>query len=789
MTQFQGDNQASSKKRILIFIGIFLVFVLAIVLVFITIKMVNDTKARNLAIKAEAAVNKEKASSTLDEATKLANSLLLAEEAKKNASSTVTSEQVWQAQNFYFGDFYKVDKDNFVPKIEDYALPLNIKTDVENYRDFSRSINLDSSLLSLNKDGSAVLDNPFSKEADNFYSMYSTLDAHGAPSLITSDFLVYYYQNTMKSVFKDIESSVFYNNLWEINKSLYQTAKDRYEKNLTIKDSISDLTLESSRLEMVYFATALYLLAPAPDQINKGNELEKNNLFSSEEASQFSFQLPEYLKTEVEAEVALIKDGKGFVKSPVLLYDRDYAQFIVPENYKANARLNNFYLASRWLNSVFPLYYRNSSCQDCLLDKDDWEINMTAALLLSEDLSANQDLQNRWAKIYKIMGFFQGLRGDLNYLFYKEALTETFGKDKTVADILNNDEKTVSDNLIKLQEKLASFNFPIIKGGLDRTNPNNKHLLGLRLLTEAYWPNDYISSQLIYPNVGARIKNTKEADNNSVACQIKQEVQPVRCFCSSSDILNSIGEFSGLVDQNFSRNAAFKNYDNQITALRQDFSSLSEKDRHDSAFWATMDSLDKLLLAPVEERTIFMKTQAWNKKDLNTAAATWTDLQLPGDILIPLQASNSRLSQIESSGQVEAFSYLEPDLSLVKELGANTKMVSDMLTLLNINEVNKTTLTNLNEMNDVFVTAEAIVKKELSGETLSQENYNFLSDFKNKFSVKEAGSKVLKFSSSFSKDNLVEKISGVKLLVVIFKSGDKKFLVAGPIFNYIESRE
>jgi hypothetical protein len=39
----------------------------------------------------------------------------------------------------------------------------------------------------------------------------------------------------------------------------------------------------------------------------------------------------------------LIKAASGVKKSPVLLYPRDYAVFMVPDEYRRDAKLYNFY--------------------------------------------------------------------------------------------------------------------------------------------------------------------------------------------------------------------------------------------------------------------------------------------------------------------------------------------------------------------------------------------------------------------------------------------------------------
>ncbi|PIV52055.1 hypothetical protein COS18_00735, partial [Candidatus Falkowbacteria bacterium CG02_land_8_20_14_3_00_36_14] len=177
------------------------------------------------------------------------------------------------------------------------------------------------------------------------------------------------------------------------------------------------------RLEAEFFAVALELLKPADKQMNSNINLVDETKFKEQEVDKYTITIPDYLINNVAKEVGLIRKANSKGKSPNFLYIMDYNQFKVPDEYKASAKLNNYYLASKWMNAVFPLYYQSIDCPDCLLDKDDWLINMVAASYIAKDFSNNQDFKNQWAKIYKIISFFSGLRYDFTYLHYNEILS------------------------------------------------------------------------------------------------------------------------------------------------------------------------------------------------------------------------------------------------------------------------------------------------------------------------------------------------------------------------------
>jgi hypothetical protein len=504
--QEQQDSWLEQNKVVFMFLGFFLILAIVIIFVFLAIRMSHQPK-----VVVENPVIPIATSTAPAEITATSTPYLPSiGEAEKgtNATGTALSEQL--AEKASFGSFYHSTSSKIVLNPANLTLPLNVKTEVANYYDVDRKISLDAGLSSLNSNGFSVLANPFSSEANNFFSMYSSLNSRQVPTLITSDFLIYYYQNVLKLAYKDVESTVFYNNLWTANLRLYQIAKQRYEDNVNQKGAVNDVALEASRLEVAYFATALSLLAPVDSQVSAANGLSGSTNFSTADASQYSLQLPAYLQDDVGREVQLIRSANISAKSPVLLYQRDYHSFIVPDAYKSNARLNNFFLASRWLNSVFPLYYKGADCPTCLLDKDDWRINFSAAFLISSDLSSDQNLQNGWAKIYKLQSFFSGLRGDLNYLSYKQVFADSFVGMTDITKILQGVPSDNDVNLSLLQSKLAAINFPALEGGLSKTSTTTQPILGFKMLTDSYWPDNYIFSQLSYPAVGQFLGKDEE---------------------------------------------------------------------------------------------------------------------------------------------------------------------------------------------------------------------------------------------------------------------------------------
>jgi len=175
---------------------------------------------------------------------------------------------------------------------------------------------------------------------------------------------------------------------------------------------------------------------------------------------------------------------------------------------------------------------------------------------------------------------------------------------------------------------------------------------------------------------------------------------------------------------------------------------------------------------------------------LNLALSSWVNLQLSADtFVVHKDISVARLNDNGGDNQFANISYIEPDLSLVRELLANTNMIIEMLSILRVDEHENTVLIDLNNLKNNLEKIQEIIKKELSGGSLTEEDYEFIREFIKEFEVKNKGKKSLIFSSSYSSDKMTESIEGIKFLTLTYQKNDKKFFVVGPVFNYWESRD
>jgi len=706
------------------------------------------------------------------------------DQASTSTDSIATSTAADLAVEYMsFADFYEAPDNKFEAKINDYELPLNVKIDVVNYYDVSRKVNLDSGLENLDNNGFTLLDNPWNQTTPGFYGAYTSLADKQLPILITSDFIVYSYQNSLKQAFKDIETNVFYDNLWDINESLYTTAKNRYETRLASIGGINDSILEGERLEAAFFAVALELLKPTAAQISTSiSNSDSGKTLSKTEASRFSFVVPPYLRDDVLSEVKLIREAKiNNIKSPALLYNRDYTEFSVPTDYLGSAKLNNFYLTAKWLNSVFPLNYRDKDCPNCLLDSADWRVNMTAASFMAKDFATLPELKNKWARIYKLMSFFKGLRENLNYVFYRDTLVELFGEDYQIEALFTDSNKETAANLEKLRQKLLSYTFSEISSGFSNDDINGKTKLGFKILAEEYWPNNYIFTNLTNPAVGVYMATTTTA-NNFTAC-----VHPVtkainRCYGLALDPVNLVYPIVG--HDYFVENTNYANYSQQVQSLR---TGLNKSDIwHLNNYWTSLNFIKAGLEMDKNNLPLFAHSAAWQNMSFNSAAAAWINLQLPRDNLLrPKKDSNFALA---SGAMLDKNFYVEPNLNLINELLADNNMLLGMFSALQLDSEVPFAWQNLKDLSADLSSLRTMMNKELSSEDLDLSDGVVINRLINTWSLgTPASSKQLLLKTATAPKGWREDLSNLKLLILVHQSGTSPAFAIGPVWDYKET--
>jgi hypothetical protein len=774
----EGDIQGSSieediaqqkKKRKIIFYAV-AVFVLLIATVSFVFLYLNTKNNEQILLIQRASNKTVKSTST---AAVLPSDLGGGGDGTQNGGN----QSIVKAEEMRFGSFYEKPEALGHTSSSLFSLPINIKSDVLNYYDVSRKVGLEDKIPELNANGFSMLDTQLDSDTSDFFAMYRSLLNSQVPLFVSSDFISYYYQNNLKQIYKDIEKNVFYEDLWNIDKKLYDISLAQYKNVLDKKGVVNDPVLEGERLKTVFLAVSLKLLKPKADQINQDENFADENKFTLQESGNFYFDVPSDLQSEVDKEASLILGAKAAAKSPVFLYEKDYTVFKVPVEYASNAKLKNYYQAKKWMNSFFPLFYKNEDCPDCVLDYNDWMNNFAAAALLSEDLKNNQEIKNEWALIYKFIGFFEGLKSDLTYLQYNDAFKQVFSDSYSIPMIFSNDNGQRKENLISLQNEIVKNKFLPIEGG---TLAQDKKDLGMRMLQDNYWPSDYIFSRLAGADLVSQ--GNKDYKNVYTACQEEKNVS-YRCVGFGGDILSLMSVLPKNISY-FQENTDYLNYNEKIAGLQDQLSQFDKFNWNSNMYWMNFDLSKTFSDFYAKNLDLISKNSFWmDQKAVNSVLGSWTNVGLPADAWENYQDAKS--GNLSFSVGCDLHSYVEPSVTFYADMIKRNNMLLKSIEVLRVgSNINAATIA-INEMNKNLNYIKNTAEKELNGEIMNEESCQTLKDFVSNMKVKTEGVKSLVIKQNQKK--LKEDISGVKLMAYVYSvNPEEKILVVGPVFNYRE---
>ena len=146
------------------------------------------------------------------------------------ANTSPPNKQLINPKDFIIGPA-EIDAD-----IPGFSLPLNI-ADIENYYDFFEKMPLTPKVLELlEKNAFVVVPTPLdiaeqevfldstrelANPKDDFVAYYQVLKNIDVPVFITSDSLLHYYHIFFDSTLMRLERDLFYQDIWEISKELF----------------------------------------------------------------------------------------------------------------------------------------------------------------------------------------------------------------------------------------------------------------------------------------------------------------------------------------------------------------------------------------------------------------------------------------------------------------------------------------------------------------------------------------------------------------------------------------
>jgi hypothetical protein len=668
-----------------------------------------------------------------------------------------------------------------------YKLPLTAaKEQVANYRDLSRKISFDHALPLISQNGFAVIGNPFKLEANDWAGAYETIQKINLPIIITADSVAGIYQTTLGVIYRETEQEIFYASLWEMLKEMFDQCKARYDAKRRVMGIESDAITEANRLELAYLTVALKVLQPDPKQIREALAGD-DRFFSSLEKEKYVITVPKELETEIAAEIKLIATRPAKARSPIMLYDKSYLAYEIPSYYRSSEKLKNYYLAATWLNDIiFPLWSKADNCANCLLDQQDHGINFLAGLFLSNDLASNQNLKNRWANIYKTVGFLRGIETNLTYLYYDQALTSLYGQDYDLYKIFAGSADENKKEIAKLQKKIDAYQFPPVLSG----PAIQKEYKGLRLLRNRYLPEAQLTLALSGEKTGKyTVADTSAKNLPFTACGLKGGFY--RCWPTGLDLFNFLGNTAAKTILDQTKNDKYEFYRSNLDGFAANFKTFEGHAWHDNAYLSLLWSFNPLKNKKGAGFPTFMQTPAWANKQLNATLGVWTDFHRE------INTEKNRIPEENTFTPLLSYGYVEPEPEFYGELKANVEMIMTGFASLQIITPRSRQYERLSNLKLLLENMIRLSTKELAKDSqLSKEDYDYINNFGRQIKVIYGDISKTSLQNKYSfplqagqPNGVNEFVDGFNYLIAVYpQSRDKILFALGPVYNYSEGK-
>lgn len=382
-------------------------------------------------------------------------------------------------------------------------------------------------------------------------------------------------------------------------------------------------------------------------------------------------------------ELFLIAAAGGLAKSPLFGYSEDYSQYIVRGHYTRSPILRRYFQSMMWLGRM------TFSCENA---QDPASRAATRSALLLLQAMQRLYINNRsaitmWDEIYQPTVFFVGKSDDINPLNYLPLIDEVYGADwpAQTADLFHDDD--LLNAFFSKTESLPSAAIPY-PGQPDK---------GFRFMGQRFIPDSWMFSELVFPNVPSRFMPT--------GLDVMQ-------------ILGSQRAYDHLPEKDKTDPA----YHLQLDKLKTEFAGYAAADWAQNLYWNWLYSLMPLLTVKGEGYPEFMRTLAWQDKDLFCALASWAELR--HDTILYAKQSGTKTGLPPTALTVQG--YVEPNPHLFARLAALAAFMKEGLASRQL------LFSDFAPTLDLFIQTSTqlkqIAEKELTNEPLTSSDYALIFD-------------------------------------------------------------
>jgi len=533
--------------------------------------------------------------------------------------------------------------------------------------DFS---NIDNSDLYLSDEQKAsLLANNFVISAESggyeFYETYEMNRYMQRPSFVTTDSMMHVYHLYFSHLMKNTERNY-------LSASLAQLANGMLTKSAAQLEALRGTEWEEAALlNTAFFAVGAALL----DQ---------------------PVQIPQDVSDLAQKELALISEAAGAQPSPLMNHHgpspeilEDYSQYIVRGYYEGDAQLEKYFRAMMWFGRM------NFLQSDETTDR--------AALLMT--LSIDDETRPLWEAIYSVTSFFAGASDDSGYYEYRPIIDSAYGASVTAADLPGKDDAWAQYHALTATMEPPKINSVPVKDNGEGTDhvAENK---GFRFMGQRFSIDATVFQNLLYNKVGANSEGTN------------------RMLPDALDIPAAFGSNAALSILDSRGNNDYAGYSENMTEIRSAVLELPDDMWNASLYSKWLDTLRPLLEERGEGYPMFMQSNAWARKNLQTFLGSYAELK--HDTVL-----YSKQVMVEMGGDdfgvKDDRGYVEPEPVLFGKLSDLTQATADGLASYGLLDAEDAD--NLARLASLADQLRVIAEKELRNELPTDEEFELIRSY------------------------------------------------------------
>ena len=300
-------------------------------------------------------------------------------------------------------------------------------------------------------------------------------------------------------------------------------------------------------------------------------------------------KFPSEVSSIVKSEYKKIMEAGGIANSEVTGDYEDYSQYKPRGYYEGDEDLEKYFRAMMWCGRI--QFTQNIEDMD------------RSALLMT--LALNDGCYEKWDSIYAVTTFFAGASDDLGYCEYMPLIEEIYGDVKSVKSLVGDEKKWEEFHKASAKLEPPKINSIVIQDLVEHDNV----IPGYRFMGQRFSVDAAIMQDLVYPRVGDFEDDDK------------------RLLPDVLDVTAALGSKTAFEILDDAGATTYKNYTKNLNALRKEYANADETIWSASLYAGWLDTLRPLLEDKGEGYPVFMQSDAWKKKDLETFAGSYTELK------------------------------------------------------------------------------------------------------------------------------------------------------------------